>query len=180
MENKSFKVLLLIATVFLFTSGCSTVKIDKDYKVKNSERFISTKPVEMKIGEALYEFNLNLFIIDEIKTYAISVASSRLLQKDNIMLIKLGNEEIVKLSANSVTSSQEINYYLAFFDIDSETLNRIDKYGINKIRIEYGNTFFEQNFLSNKLGKYISMSHRKIDEKINNLSKTTPSIEEGF
>lgn len=48
------------------------------------------------------------------------------------------------------------------------------------MRIEYKDTFFEQNWWSNELGKYIAESRKTVDEQSKIPNKATTPIEDGF
>ena len=191
----------IILLMLFFTYSCSSVKISSDSKGAYGIRHISTKSVEMKIDDATYTFYLALFTPYDIKKYYLGVSSLWRIHENDLLLLKLGNGETVRLIANTasvgkvdwpkyvpiiggsytgISTTQKVDYYSTLFDIDIEVLNKIEHHGINKMRIEFFSTFYEQSWRTNKLGKYITKSRKKLDEQLKKPYKPEISIEEGF
>jgi hypothetical protein len=63
---------------------------------------------------------------------------------------------------------------------DNELLNKIKQNWIIKIRIQFGNEFFEKKWKKDELGKFINKSQIKIEEQLNKLHSSTKSIELEF
>jgi hypothetical protein len=206
INNKNYMNKLKISSIILlmlfFTCSCSSIKIGRDSNGPYGSRIISTKSTGIKVGDAKYNFYLALFTPYETKKYSLGVSSLYHIKENNLLLLKLGNGETIRLSANTVnagevdwpkytpiiggastygiSTTQKVDYYSSLFDIDIAILDKIEFYGINKIRIEFFNTFHEQSWKSNKLGKYITKSRNKLDEQLNKPYKSQMSIEEGF
>lgn len=203
------KISIVVILTILLSYSCSTtktsvrpsVKIDSDLIHQNGVRKIITEPIELEIGDASYEFNLTLNSHARSRKYALGVASTWKIQQNDILLLKLTNNETVKLTASAASSekvnmpkditilggrqtglsvNRKVDYYTALFDIDANVLDDIAKQGIIKMRIEYDDTFFEQNWWSNELGKYITESRKVLDEQSKKANKATTPIEDGF
>ena len=203
------KISIVVILTILLSYSCSTtktsvrpsVKIDSDLIHQNGVRKIITEPIELEIGDASYEFNLTLNSHARSRKYALGVASTWKIQQNDILLLKLTNNETIKLTASSaavekvnmpkdittlggkqtgLSINRKVDYYSALFDIDANVLDDIAKQGIIKMRIEYDDTFFEQNWWSNELGKYITASRKTVDEQSKKANKATTPIEDGF
>ncbi len=203
------KISVVVILAMLLSYSCSTmqtnvkttVKIESDLIHQNGVRKIVTEPVEMEIGDAIYDFSMELNSRARSRKYFLGVGSTWKIQKNDILLLKLTNNETVKLTASLVlvekvnipkdvtilggkqtglSINRKIDYYSALFDIDANVLDRIKEQGIIKMRIEYKDTFFEQNWWSNELGKYITESRKTIDEQSKRPNSATTPIEDGF
>ena len=206
---RKIKISIVVIVTILLSYSCSTtkssvrptVRIASDLIHQNGVRKIITEPIELEIGDASYEFNLTLNSHARSRKYALGVASTWKIQQNNILLLKLTNNETVKLTASAASSekvnmpkditilggrqtglsvNRKVDYYTALFDIDANVLDDIAKQGIIKMRIEYDDTFFEQNWWSNELGKYITESRKVLDEQSKKANKATTPIEDGF
>lgn len=203
------KISVVIILTILLSFSCSTVKTNVKTNVKigsdligqNGIRRIITEPVDLEIGEATYKFNMILDLSAKSKKYYLEVASTSKMQENNVLLLKLGNNENVKLTASEVkvekvnmpkdltilggkqiglSINRNVDYYSALFDVDAKVLDGIKNHGIIKMRIEYRDTFFEQNWWSNELGKYIAESRKMLDEQTKKPNNATTPIEDGF
>ena len=206
---RKIKISIVVIVTILLSYSCSTtkssvrptVRIASDLIHQNGVRKIITEPIELEIGDASYEFNLTLNSHARSRKYALGVASTWKIQQNDILLLKLTNNETVKLTASAASSekvnmpkditilggrqtglsvNRKVDYYTALFDIDANVLDEIKKQGIIKMRIEYDDTFFEQNWWSNELGKYITESRKTVDEQLKKPNKATTPIEDGF
>ena len=205
---RKIKISIVVIVTILLSYSCSTtkssvrptVRIASDLIHQNGVRKIITEPIELEIGDASYEFNLTLNSHARSRKYALGVASTWKIQQNDILLLKLTNNETVKLTASAASSekvnmpkditilggrqtglsvNRKVDYYTALFDIDANVLDDIAKQGIIKMRIEYDDTFFEQNWWSNELGKYITESRKVLDEQSKKANKATTPIEDG-
>ena len=203
------KISVVVILTILLSYSCSTmknnvrtnVKISSDLIGQNGIRRIITEPVDLEIGDATYKFNMILDLSAKSKKYYLEVASTSKMQENNVLLLKLGNNENVKLTASEVkvekvnmpkdltilggkqiglSINRNVDYYSALFDVDAKVLDGIKNHGIIKMRIEYRDTFFEQNWWSNELGKYIAESRKMLDEQTKKPNNATTPIEDGF
>ena len=203
------KISVVVILTILLSYSCSTmknnvrtnVKISSDLIGQNGSRRIITEPVDLEIGDATYKFNMILDLSAKSKKYYLEVASTSKMQENNVLLLKLGNNENVKLTASEVkvkkvnmpkdltilggkqiglSINRNVDYYSALFDVDAKVLDGIKNHGIIKMRIEYRDAFFEQNWWSNELGKYIAESRKMLDEQSKKPNNATTPIEDGF
>lgn len=203
------KISVVVILTILLSYSCSTmktnvrtnVKISSDLIGQNGIRKITTEPVEMEIGDASYKFYMILNSAERSEKYSLGVGSTSKMKENVILLLKLGNNENVKLTASTVTVekvnmpkdltilggkqtglsiNRRVDFFSALFDIDTKVLDGIKRHGIIKIRIEYKDTFFEQNWWSNELGMYITDSRKILDEQLKKPNKATLPIEDGF
>ena len=203
------KISVVVILTILLSYSCSTmknnvrtnVKISSDLIGQNGIRRIITEPVDLEIGDATYKFNMILDLSAKSKKYYLEVASTSKMQENNVLLLKLGNNENVKLTASEVkvekvnmpkdltilggkqiglSINRNVDYYSALFDVDAKVLDGIKNHGIIKMRIEYRDTFFEQNWWSNELGTYLTDSRKTVDEQSKKQNSATTPIEDGF
>ena len=208
-DMSRIKISVVVILTMLLNYSCSTmktnvrttVKIDSDLIHQDGVRKIVTEPQEMKIGHASYDFTMILNSRARSRKYCLGVGSTWKMQKNDILLLKLTNNETVKLTASAVTVeklnmpkdvtilggkqtglsiNRKIDYYSALFDIDAKVLDEIKKQGIIKMRIEYKETFFEEIWWSNELGKYLTESRKTLDEQSKRPNNATTPIEDGF
>ena len=203
------KYSVVIILTIMLSYSCSTmktnvrtiVKIGSDLIGQNGMRTIITEPVDMEIGEASYKFYMTLNMSARSRKYYLGVGSTSKIQENDILLLKLGNNETVKLTASAVTVekvnmpkdltilggkqiglsiNRKVDYYSALFDVDAKVLDEMKSHGIIKMRIEYKDTFFEQSWWSNELGKYITESLTILDEQSKKPNTASTPIEDGF
>lgn len=203
------KYSVVIILTIMLSYSCSTmktnvrtiVKIGSDLIGQNGMRTIITEPVDMEIGEASYKFYMTLNMSARSRKYYLGVGSTSKIQENDILLLKFGNNETVKLTASAVTVekvnmpkdltilggkqiglsiNRKVDYYSALFDVDAKVLDEMKSHGIIKMRIEYKDTFFEQSWWSNELGKYITESRKVLDEQSKRPNEATTPIEDGF
>lgn len=208
-KMSKIKISIVVILTILLSYSCSTmkqnvrtnVKIASDLISQNGVRKTITEPIELEIGDASYDFYMTLNSHVRSRKYALGVGSTSQMQKNDILLLKLTNNETVKLTASStsvekvtmpkditilggkqtgLSVNRKVDYYSALFDIDANVLDEIKKQGIIKMRIEYKDTFFEQNWWSNELGKYLTESRKVLDEQSKKPNKATTPIEDGF
>lgn len=205
MENKTLKLFLFIVLVTVINTGCSSSKLNVNSVNESGTRRVQTDSETFKIGGARYDFYIDLYKYrNGITEYNLGVSSIQDIEMNDVLLLKLGNNETVKLvcsftnvgeisvpqyspiyggsTVSGVITSKNVDYYVGLFVIDPEELDKIEEFGIKKIRIEYKNSFFEQERSSNKLGNHITRSRKKADEYIRKPAKyrIIQSIEEGF
>ena len=158
------KISVVVILTILLSYSCSTmknnvrtnVKISSDLIGQNGSRRIITEPVDLEIGDATYKFNMILDLSAKSKKYYLEVASTSKMQENNVLLLKLGNNENVKLTASEVkvekvnmpkdltilggkqiglSINRNVDYYSALFDVDAKVLDGIKNHGIIKMRI---------------------------------------------
>ena len=90
------KISVVVILTMLMGYSCSSVKtnvrtpvkIKSDLIGQNGVRRIKTEPLEMKIGDAFYEFYMTLNSHPRLRKYFLGVGSTWELQKNDILLLK--------------------------------------------------------------------------------------------
>jgi hypothetical protein len=158
--------------------------------------------METKIDNATYNFSLTVFSGLQSKDYCLLISSIWRIENNYVVLIKLGNDEIIKLlsdnsnvgkvdwpsyrpiiggtSTSGVLTTEKADYYTSIYSLNLEVLDKIEQYGIFKIRIQFGNTYKEQSWNYDKLGKYIKNCHELIELQLQKSPATPKSIEDNF
>jgi hypothetical protein len=190
----------LFIILLLLTSCSSSKGISWDKTKDGNIRHIGSKPFETRIGDATYTFSLTVFSGQSSKNYCLIISSLWKIQNDAVVLFKLGNEEVIKLAADNANVSQvdwptllpiiggpspsgllttkRTDYYTSIFLLEKDILSKIEEHGIYKFRIEYGDSYKQQSWLIDRLGKYIKKSHGLIESRLD--KKPVNSIEDGF
>ncbi|WP_162944924.1 hypothetical protein [Flavisolibacter nicotianae] len=161
--------------------------------------------METKIGHATYNFSLTVFSGPVSKDYCLLISSFSRIETNSVVLIKLGNNEVLKLIANNVhtgqvdlssaysstvtaptrypvtttstvISTKKIDYYSSIYSLNQEELNKIENNGVYKIRIEFANTYNEKSWEDDKLGKFIRSAHEALELQL----QQPNTIEQGF
>ena len=103
-------------------------------------------------------------------------------------MLKLGNDDLIYLSCNNVhvgqittpsygipigsityiSPSEEVDYYSSIYELKPSDLDKIDNFGIKKIRISSGTSYRDKEFSSNSLGKFLKKCRKKIRERLDN------------
>ena len=186
----------------MFMINSHSQEISFDRIEKGGIRHIGTKSLEMDLDNVTYNFSLTVFSGANSKDYCLLISSFSKIEENCIVMLKLGNEEIVKLTANNlnigqvdypkynpiiggttvsgILSNQKVDYYVSIFSLDDDLLNRIEEYGIIKIRVAYFGIYNERSWRKDRLGKYIKRCHLKLEEKLQKYPATIKSIESGF
>lgn len=183
--------------------SCSvTPQISWDRIREENVRHIGSKSIETKIDNATYNFGLTVFSGQRSKEYCLLISSLWRMKAEEIVLIKLGNDETIKLISNnvnmgdvdwptyspiiggtstsSVMTTKRVDYYSSIYSLPEDILNKIEEYGIYKIRIQFGSTYKEQSWINDKLGKYIKSSHKLLESQLQKSVAIPKSIEQGF
>lgn len=193
----------ILSFFLLFFLSCSAPsKISWDNTKADNVRHIGSKAIETKIDNATYSFNLTVFAGQKTKYFCLLISSIWRIENNGIVLLKLGNDETIKLIADNVNvgqvdwptyspiigatkpsgllSTQKTDYYTSIYLLPSDVLNKIETYGINKIRIQFGTTYKEQSWTRDRIGKYIKSSHELLEKQLLTTAKNSKSIEQDF
>ena len=189
-------------TLLILFNSCSTIKISWDRIEEGNVRHIGTKGMETKIDNATYNFSLTVFSGLHSKDYCLLISSIWRIENNCVVLIKLGNNDIIKLQSNNtnvgkvdwpsykpiiggtstsgVLTTEKVDYYSSIYSLNPEELDKIEQYGIFKIRIQFGNTYKEKGWNNDTLGKYIKSCHELLELQLQKLLATPKSIEDNF
>jgi hypothetical protein len=208
LSTKTSPSILYMLKFFVFVAltgiiySCSVTKISWDKSKADKGRHIGTSSMEVKIDNAIYNFSLSAFARFDSKDYFLMISSLSRIDDPSNVLIKLSNNEIVKLQSGNVNINQidwpiimpiiggpspsgllakeKVDYYLSIYKLDAEVLSKIELNGIIKLGIQYGDIYREKNWVFDKLGTHIKESHELIESQLLKAPKTLKSMEENF
>lgn len=180
MIKKIFLLLLLTIPIF-----CNAQKIITDRVEDDGRRQIMCSGKDEKLDGAEYNFCIKAFEKYGSINWCLIVSSFNYIPENVTLLLKLGNNEVITLYVNNRTESKidmptysyvigrvaytsptrQADYYTALFDLSIEELNKIEDYGIIKVRISSRKSYNEKSWKKDKLGKFLAKSWRKIEDK---------------
>jgi hypothetical protein len=200
--NYDMKRVALFLLLTVLSVSVHSQKISWDRIEGGGVRHIGAKGLGLKIDNASYQFFLTVFSGLYNQDYCLLISSVWHIQDNCVVLLKLGNDEIIKLVANNINkgeidwptyapiiggtkvsgvlTTQKVDYYSSIYSLDQESLNKIEKNGILKVRIQYGNTYKERSWNRDRLGKHIKYSHEQIELQLQKHIVSPKSIEENF
>jgi len=193
---------ILLFFLLIFSVFTQAQKITFDRIEADNIRHIGTENLDLNIDDAKYAFSLTVFSGLHSKDYCLLIGSIWRIEENCVVMIKLGNEETIKLVANNlnigqldypkynpiiggssvsgVMSTQKVDYYVSIYSLDADLLDKIEQYGIIKIRIAFGNTYHEKSWNKDRIGKFIKKSHIRLEEQLEKSISSKQSIESGF
>ncbi len=192
-------VFLFIVLIF----SCSVKqKITWDKLKPESVRHIGAESLKVNIDNATYSFTLTVFSGPSSKKYGLLISSIWKIENDAIFLVKLGNNEVIKLVADNVNigkidypsympilgstavsgllATEKVDYYSSIYNLDQESLSKIMEFGIYKIRIQFIDTYKEKIWKRDLLGGYIKRSYELLENQLLKPFQNSNSIERGF
>ncbi len=198
-----FKVKHIIYILIAILSSCSVPnKVIFDRVEEGGVRHIGSRALEAKIDNATYSFSLAVFSGPKSRYYCLLISSLWRIEENNLVLLKIGNGEIIKLISDNINKGQvdwpsyspiiggnsysgvlttkKTDYYVSIYSLDHNVLKKIEEHGVYKIRIEFANSYKEQIWKSDKLGKYLEKAHKLLESQLQRLSNSGKSIEQDF
>ena len=194
----------LLIVVLIYSITINAQKISFDRIEEDGVRHIGTEGKDIKIENATYKFSLTVFSSPNSKRYCLLISSIWNMDEGCILMIKLKNEEVIKLIANNINvgkvdwpkydpiignstssgimSTEKIDYYVSLYSLDNDLLDKINQEGIVKLRVAFKSKFFEKVWKKDELGKFLKQSQIKIEDQLKkaHISSSTISIEDGF
>ena len=182
------KNLILFLSIF-FTSinFCFAQKITVDRIEDDGRRQVMCSSKDEELDDVKYSFSVKAFEKYGIIDWCLLVSSFNYISDNAILLIKLGNNEVLEIPINNLnidtvhmpsysysigniayhTPSSDAEYYCALFAPTKLQWSNIEQYGIIKIRISSRSSYNEKVWKKDKLGKFIAKSRAKIAERLN-------------
>ena len=156
----------------------------------DGRRQVMCSSKDEKLDGVKYSFRVKAFEKYGIIDWCLLVSSFNYISDNAILLIKLGNNEVLEIPINNLnigtvhmpsysysigniayhTPSREAEYYSAIFAPTELQWSNIEQYGIIKIRISSRSSYNEKVWKKDKLGKFIAKSRAKIAERLNTTS----------
>lgn len=192
---------IYLSLVVLFSS-CITAKISWDRIEKENVRHIGTNGMTVVIGKATYHFNLTVFSKSQSNDYCLLISSISKIDSNCIVLLKLENEEVIKLQADNlhtgiidwptffpiiglnkpagVIATKKVDYHTSIYSLTPELLDKIEKTGVLKIRIQYGENYNEKRWANDNLGVFLQQCHKLIESQLQKNPSSLKAIEQNF
>lgn len=162
-------------------------RISVDRLETDGERQVMSTSKSISLQGVSYSVNLKVYEDDNHRwDWGLLVSSFHRIQENGILLIKLGNEDILEFPCNNLNvgdvtvSGIPIKYYSSIYDITEYELDKISKYGIIKMRITDGLAYREKNWKKDKLGKFISKCRDLLIYRLENYEIKKKNIYDNF
>lgn len=184
------KIFVLIICVLALSAHAQ--KVDIDRIEKDGRHQIMTTSRDFYVDDAEYRFTMKIYESAKGIDWHLLISSFSYIPSSAEVLLKLGNEEMMYLPCNNVTTgsvtrpgygisiirgfteiypSKEKEYYSSIYDLTPEKLDKIAEFGIKKIRISTGVKYRDEVFRGNPLGKFIVRCRKNIQERLDNPPK---------
>ena len=190
--NRAFLIILL----GLIYTNTHAQKINIDRIDEDGKRQIMTTSKSIFIKGMEYDACMKVYEKDNEQDWYLLISSYNHIPNSAEILLKLGNEEIIYLPANNVNigkvstpgyaitsgkyttflPSKNINYYSSIYELSQTNMDKIDTFGITKIRISNGDEYIDRTFTYNYLGKFLSKCREIIAKRL----ETPQNIFDGF
>lgn len=185
----SIVVLFLFAIFHSFSQSVDLDRIESDGK-----RQLMTETKEFNFDGQKYTIGVKAYVDDYNTDWLLLVSSYHHISDATIILLKLGNDEIIELPVNNVnvgevtlpgygfqigaittySPSSKVNFYSSVYVLTEDIISKIASEGIKKMRIFDGVDYHDRkhcNTISQYLVDGIKNIHKKIrtSPKKNNL-----------
>lgn len=163
-------------------------KISVDRIENDGRRQIMTSSKNYSFDGAKYSICMKVYESSYRIDWCLLISSYFYIPSSAEILLKLGNDELIYLPCNNVHIGQvttpgygipigsityispsiEVDYYSSIYDLKPSDLDKIEEYGIKKIRISSGTAYRDKEFSNNTLGKFLKKCRKKIQERLDN------------
>lgn len=158
---------LIILLVYSFVNS-NAQKIYVDRIENDGRRQIMTVTKNFSINGAEYYIGMKVFETSYSKDWLLLISSFYYIPNSSEILLKLGNDEIIYLPVNNVNVGKvaEADYYSSVYELSKTNMDKIDSYGITKIRISNGVEFRDKTYKNNSLGKFLTKCRKNIKNRL--------------
>ena len=183
------KVISIVLMSLLAIFHSYSQRVDLDRIENDGRRQIMTDTKEFNFDGHDYKIGVKAFVSDYYTDWLLLVSSFHHISNSTIILLKLGNDEIVELPVNnvnvgevtmpgygvqigSITSyspSSKVNYYSSVYVLTEEIISKIASNGIKKMRIYDGVDYHDRKHC-NTISRYLVDGIKNIHKRI----KTSP------
>lgn len=180
-------LILFFFSVLISIDCCFAQKIQLDRIEDDGRRQVMCSTKDESLSGIKYSFGVKAFEESGLVNYCLLISSFNHISDNAILLIKLGNNEVLEIPINNLhigsvsmpsysykigniaynTPSTKADYYSAIFVPTELQWDNIEQYGIIKIRISSRSSYNEKTWSKDKLGKFIAKSRAKIAERLN-------------
>lgn len=183
---------LIIFILLAISIGANAQKVDVSRMESDGRWQIMTSGKDISLNGAKYTIHLKAYIRNGVPDYCLLISSFYTIPENAEVLFKLGNGEILYLPINNLNVG-EINssyivgqvvipnsskYYSSIYDLSESELNKIEEFGILKMRITGGSSYREKEWKKDKLGKFLGKSKLVVEKQMKKY--VTNSIWDGF
>jgi hypothetical protein len=184
---------IYLAIALCFTLTCLNAQnISLDRIEEDGRRQIMTQTKSFYIDQTEFYIGLKAFIDQDSINWVLLISSFLYLPQNTEVLLKLSNGEIIYLPVNNVRVGKvnsptyavtndfvttifepiEKDFYSSVYVLSESNLDKIDLYGISKIRISLVEGFKDKEYRNNSLGKYLTKSRNIIQTLLKEPVKT--------
>jgi hypothetical protein len=186
------KKLIILACILIGSATVLAQKIQTDKVDGDGVRMISTEFVRINKGIVKHKLSLSLSCLQfkGINKYSldlfIQAAFPLSINKGSILLLKLGNDEVITLHAklekeDNIGRYEGSAYGIAYrtytigtyYDVTEGLLERMAKFGVAKTRIEFATGNVDEEYDERKMGKIIKKHFDLINERLSKVTKIT-------
>jgi hypothetical protein len=152
---------------------------DGKHQIMTESKNFSIDGIRFQIGMKVYETSYT-------KDWVLLISSYNYISNSTEVLLKLGNDEVIYLPVNnvnigkvtmsgygvtigsitSISPARQVNYYSSVYELKEEDMNKIDTYGITKIRISNGVEYLDKTYKNNSLGKFLTKCRKNINKRL--------------
>ena len=189
MNRRVLFLMLLLSVSFI---ELNAQKIYLDRIETDGRHQIMTKAEDFIIDGDKFSFGMKVFESSFNKVWLLLISSYHYISNSTEVLLKLGNDDIIYLPVNNVnvgevtlpsygvtvgsitqiSQPKKVNYYSSVYELCEDDMNKIDTYGIKKVRISTGVKYRDKTYSNNLLGKYITKSRKIIQDRLDNPLKS--------
>lgn len=163
-------------TLALSSYSSSLISLDR-MEGGGTRRQIMSETVDYELDGAEYSFGIKVFDYNGYRDWVLLVSSFSTIPDDGMLLIKLGNEEVLTLPVNNVNVGdvdvsgiygyyKTLDYYSSLYELSPSDFQKIKEYGIIKVRISTPYSYRDKEFYNNSLGRYITRCKEQIDTRL--------------
>ena len=177
----SIVVMLILATFYTYSQSVDLDRIESD-----GRRQLMTKTEEFNFDGNDYKIGVKAYVSDYYTDWLLLVSSFHYISKSTMILLKLGNDEVIELPVNNVnvgevtmpgygvqigvitsySPSSKVNYYSSVYELTEEIISKISTHGIKKMRIYDGVEYHDRKHCK-FISHYIVVGINNISKRIN-------------
>ena len=181
----SLVVLFLLAVFYSFSQSVDLDRIESD-----GRRQLMTETKEFNFAGQKYTIGVKAYVDDYNTDWLLLVSSYHHISDATIILLKLGNDEIIELPVNNVnvgevtipgygvqigaittySPSSIVNFYSSVYVLTEDIISKIAAKGIKKMRIFDGVDYHDRKHCNN-ISQYLVDGIKNIHKRI----KTPPN-----
>ena len=179
------KVISIVVLFFLAFFYSYSQRVDLDRIESDGKRQLMTETKEFNLDGQKYNIGVKAYVSDFNTDWLLLVSSYHHISNSTIILLKLGNDEIIELPVNNVkvgevtlpgygvqigtitsySPSSKVNYYSSVYVLTEDIISKIASDGIKKMRIYDGIDFHDRKHC-NTISRYLIDGIENITERM--------------